>query len=212
MKNRGFTVLEVLVAIMIMGVLSSLTYQAYFRSNRSIKEGERRADQLVASIQFIELVSMELEGLLYDHPAQFKSDKISFKVRNGMVFEDVEVVQSEPDSAHFSRKASGDSQPKMIREYLGQVGFKFWDGANWLTEWNNENLPVSVCVSVTPEGKIPSKMEPFSLTVDIPCARHCKNLMTRNTEGNQEVLHLKSLEDDSGVEENAQHGNGAIQI
>ena len=168
MKSRGFTLLEVLMAIGLFGTVTGLAWTAYNRTMSAHHQGEARVERLLVSMRSLEEIGRLFPAMNPDRAWEFSNDRVHFSIETGSKAGDVEIYQSPNDVDSWVYKVSLEDQPVIEQSRDGQIRFQFLDINTWMSEWENTQVPRAVSISVVPAKSRSIAMEPFQLVVNLP--------------------------------------------
>lgn len=170
-KQRGFTLIEVMIAMMIFAMLSLLAYQILSASVKTSSVVEERTIKLLQIQRTFAQMERDLtqiilrrenavEPILYSTPGLLKFTTLdSMNSLQVMSASDLQEVTWQFSDASLTRSSrtlpSGIEKATdviMLREGVTSFGLRFYEG-DWKTEWKGiDTLPAGVEVTIEVEG------------------------------------------------------------
>ncbi len=166
-RQKGFTLIEVLTAIAILGILTGFLFEAYQRTSSGVRKGQARTTQMSNAIRFIESAGKEFKRLAGEFPVNLTAQSAEFTTRHGMSMRKTRIVSTD---GKVTLSMSGANGSRTIEsEFNGSIDMRFWDGNQWFAEWNNRKAPPqAVSIKLLPVARRQITPEPFTLNIGIP--------------------------------------------
>lgn len=168
LANKGFTLIEILVAMTILAIVMSILYGTFSTSSANAKVIEERADELSSLTGAIDVLSQEVRGAFISSDAvsemfSGKKEEIGFTAATPFVKDDEPAVQRLSylfDGEKLVRKTFKEGQEaevkreSLILEGASESSFSFFNGKEWAAEWPAGNsLPYGIKVAFSYKGK-----------------------------------------------------------
>lgn len=168
MRNRrGFTLIEILVAMTILATVMSILYSTFSTSSANAKIIEERADDLSSLTGALDIISQEVRGAYTgtenSQPAiTGKKDLVTFTTLTPFVKDDepaVQMVSYAFDNGKLTRKTfqgigTEAKSESVLLEGIKDPSFSFFNGKEWVEEWpSGSNLPFGVKVAFSYKGR-----------------------------------------------------------
>lgn len=176
--NRGFTLIEMIVAVAIVGIIAAVVYSSLWGVTRTIEDAREKMELHQAARYILWRMSEEISNAFINE-------------RNSFTGSDAESNDYDSDSISFisTSKASGPEQhgtcsieyyiveetlfksvdgiPSTIIEDADGLDLSYFDGADWREDWDHleDRLPKMIEVNLWLKG------EPFSVTVSVPLTK-----------------------------------------
>jgi prepilin-type N-terminal cleavage/methylation domain-containing protein len=168
MKQRGFTLIEILTVIAVLGILLVLLWDAYLKTMDAQRTGEIRLEYVQKSMRFIEELTREFQRLASDRPAKFSRNGADFTTRRENSFMHTTISTESPTIIRISVfDGSGKKIESQDVQFAGTIQLAYWSGAAWLDTWNEADLPQAISVRVLPELKRHVAFEPLEVAFNI---------------------------------------------
>ncbi|MBN1552519.1 prepilin-type N-terminal cleavage/methylation domain-containing protein [bacterium] len=169
MMHRGFTLIEVLVAIVLIGVVTGLIWQGYYQTHQAYDRAETRVDDLQTSIFFAELLQSLILRIPEADIDQLAHSSMKFNFIEGGLPVEASILNRQNSPAASSiveiRMADGNIQRTV---YAGDVSFRYLDGQAWRDDWSKNDPPLAIALTLAPEPGGEIIMKPYSLSVNLP--------------------------------------------
>lgn len=166
--GRGFTLIEILVAMTILATVMSILYSAFSASSANAKIVEEKADGLSSLAGALDTFSHEIRGGYF--PSEGFSEGFAGK-KEAVAFTAVTpfIKEGEPRVQRVSYLFENDKLVRktmrpgretevkgefMLLEGIKEPSFSFFDGKDWVDEWPREKrLPAGVRIVFTYKGR-----------------------------------------------------------
>jgi prepilin-type N-terminal cleavage/methylation domain-containing protein len=167
MEKRGFTLIEILIVLVIMGILIGLIWTAYAKANMAMKTGERRIDEMIASIEVIETVRDSLKTSVASLPFSFASDGIIFVSRRNDSNCTVSLKRETMNVWKLRFIDSNDTllQPEKI--FKAKLSLQFRKSDVWIDEWHEAEFPDFISLNVFPQDASQQNAAPYHTIIQI---------------------------------------------
>ncbi len=168
MKSRGFTLLELLMTIAILGVVISLLWRAYLETERMRETALAKTDGITAVIGAAETLTALFRSLQPGDDSVLGSDSAEF---SGFLRGAYGRVSIRPDVAGPHRTAlnyRSEERPDFDTQLQVSVRFRYWNGESWMDSWSGSGLPEAVVIEMRPDVRRQSADEPYRICVNIP--------------------------------------------
>ncbi|MBN1298022.1 prepilin-type N-terminal cleavage/methylation domain-containing protein [bacterium] len=166
-KNKGFTVLELVIAIAVLGLVLGMMFESYARTNKIKTTGENKLEYIREMLPIIELLSSDFRRLTAEHPVRFDGNTGSFWVRREMKTSRVTISGLSQQACVISHDNSASGEP-VSRSYPGNLIIEFWNGSNWSNQWQEDSPPKIARITIADAEFAKRSVDPFSLLVSIP--------------------------------------------
>ncbi|GEM_PF-5823645 len=166
-SSKGFTLLEILTVIAILGVIVSLLFGLLSRFIRISRTGDTRLQCVDASVRLLDLTASDLMRLAPEYPITLLKDECVFTVRRGRTMEDVRIRSNADSTSSYIRKPNAP-EPSIEKSFPCSITFAFMQGTEWTDRWESERPPAAVRMTVHPKTSGSVVMQPFVLTMDVP--------------------------------------------
>jgi|Deesub1362B_J571_1020462.scaffolds.fasta_scaffold00082_20 general secretion pathway protein J len=172
MKQKGFTLLELLIAISLVAVVLGAIYSTFFLSERAISAYKGYAIRLYEARRVLDLLSKELKSTIYN----IKDKRTAFVVKDRDIYgrqaseiEFITVASPEgPYRVSYYVKEDRDSNMLMKRlihlngnqmeviacRDIESFSVKVYDGKRWYAQWSPENRSLPKKIELTLEIKV----------------------------------------------------------
>ncbi len=172
MKQKGFTLLELLIAISLVAVVLGAIYSTFFLSERAISAYKGYAIRLYEARRVLDLLSKELKSTIYN----IKDKRTAFVVKDRDIYgrqaseiEFTTVASPEgPYRVSYYVKEDRDSNMLMKRlihlngnqmeviacRDIESFSVKVYDGKRWYAHWSAEKLSLPKKIELTLEIKV----------------------------------------------------------
>lgn len=166
-SSRGFTLLEILTVIAILGMIVSLLFGLLSRFVRISRTGDTRLHGVDASVRLLDLTASDLMRLAPEYPIQFSTHECAFTVRRGRIMQEVRIHSNADSTSSYLRKPN-DREPAVERSFPCSITFAYLRGSDWIERWESDRPPAAVRMTVSPKPSGSVVLQPFVLTVDVP--------------------------------------------
>jgi len=183
-KPRGFTLVEILIALAIMAMIVASTFTIFRSASKSWQKGETRSQRYQNARNAVSRISAEISQAVINSNAlcKFTGDKnkigfISFVSTDSGVFELSEVEYWLDDAKRLLMR-DDDVEPDydfgtydnsdILSDNISQLEFLYFDGLTWLDAWNSDeasgiSLPKAVKIKIRVEDKKAKEGETFEV-------------------------------------------------
>ncbi len=170
--DKGFTLLEVLIAITLFGLMLGLVFSTLHMAARAWEAGEPRASALSGRMVVERFFRNQLasaqswSGDRDRMPIEGNSDSISFTAflpfQAGLrgpqrmtvaLKDDVLEVQVTPVWREMSSAGSG-TPPLVLLDHVQAVQFRYYSDESWHDSWEKKDLPGLVSISLETQGGV----------------------------------------------------------
>jgi prepilin-type N-terminal cleavage/methylation domain-containing protein len=149
MYNRGFTVLEMMVALALVIVLTGLVFNTVMTTRQAVTRVEDVSDNAVNAAAFFSESGKLLRNIRIDQPFVFERNALRFQ----STFQGVDVeVFSGIEVTDQTSVVKVNGVTKAL--FFGNVEFGFLnENDEWRENWDEEHLPVSVVCALISSTK-----------------------------------------------------------
>jgi len=156
MKNKAFTLVEILIALAILAMIVASTFTIFRSSAKSWQKGEKRSQRYHNARIAIGKMSMEISQAVIgeNSVAKFIGDKeevsfISFVSTAAEVFEVAEIeywLDNENDFIMRNEDVDPDydflsqDYSDILAEGISELEFSYYDGLDWSDAWDSESV------------------------------------------------------------------------
>lgn len=158
---RGFTLVEVLIALGILTIVMTILYSTFSASSVTAELVEERADELASLTGALDTIGQEIRGAFEWSPGQ--KSRITFTTMTSLREDPspgIQTVSYEFDQDRLTRtvlRTGLDGRPPRTFVLLDGVrdpAFSFFDGRQWRDDWPaTGRLPAGVRVSFSYKGR-----------------------------------------------------------
>ncbi len=173
--DKGFTLVEILVAMTILATVMSILYSTFSTSSANAKIIEERADDLSSLTGALDIISQEVRGAYTgtenSQPAIIgKKDLVTFTTLTPFVKDDepaVQMVSYAFDNGKLTRKTfqgigTETKSESVLLEGIKEPSFSFFNGKEWLEEWpSGSNLPFGLKVAFSYKSRDAATVVPI---------------------------------------------------
>ncbi len=183
-RLKGFTLVEVLIALAIMAMIVASTFTIFRSASKSWQKGEARSQRYQNARNAVSRSSAEISQAVINSNVlcKFMGDKnkisfISFVSTDSGVFE-LSEVEYWLDGAKRLLMRNDDVEPDydfgtydhsdILSDNVSQLEFSYFDGLVWLDAWNSDEasgvgLPKAVKIKIRVEDKKAKEGETFEV-------------------------------------------------
>lgn len=165
--TKGFTLIEILVAMTILATVMSILYSTFSTSSANAKIIEERADDLSSLTGALDIVSQEVRGAYTGTEGSQpvltgKKDLFRFTTLTPFVKDNepaVQMVSYTFEDGKLTRKTfqgigTEAKSESVLLEGVKEPSFSFFNGKEWVEEWpSGSNLPFGVKVVFSYKGR-----------------------------------------------------------
>jgi len=181
---KGFTLVEVLIALAILAMIVASTFTIFRSASKSWQKGETRSERYQNARSAISRINSEIsQAVINSNPlCKFTGDKnkagfVSFVSAESGVFE-LSEVEFWLDGAKRFLMRNDDLDPDydfttydhsdILSENVSELEFSYFDGAVWADTWNSDSalgigLPKAVKIKIRVEDKKAREGETFEV-------------------------------------------------
>ena len=167
MNQRGFTVIELLVSLTVIGVIMSLLIGSMVSTRKVTRESELRADAFTSVTRSMDLLRNSVQTMVPDQSARFDSSSLKFSYRKAGETHNVQVEQQGDGFKLNDSAQSGFLFP-------GSLSFRYLVGQEWLEQLTGNQQPLAVAIS----AQYPESTVDYELVINVLFA---SNTPTENT-------------------------------
>jgi general secretion pathway protein J len=183
-ESRGFTLVEVLIALAILAMIVVSTFTIFRSASKSWQKGETRSERYQNARNAIHKISTEINQAVINPNSlcKFTGDKnkvsfISFVSTESGVFE-LSEIEYWLDGAKKLLMRNDDVDPDydfttydhsdVLSENVSELEFSYFDGTVWLDIWNSDQalgvgLPKAVKIKIKVDDKKSKEGEIFGV-------------------------------------------------
>lgn len=184
MNKKGFTLVEILIALAILAMIVASTFTIFRSASKSWQKGEARSERYQNARSAISRISAEIsQAVINSNPlCKFTGTKdkvsfFSFVSTDSGVFELCEIVywldsakkvlmrndEIDPDY-DFTTYSHSDA----LSDNVSELEFSYFDGTSWSDTWNSDQtsgsgLPKAVKIKIRVEDKKAKEGETFEV-------------------------------------------------
>ncbi|MDO8603130.1 MAG: type II secretion system protein GspJ [Candidatus Omnitrophota bacterium] len=183
-RLKGFTLVEILIALAIMAMIVASTFTIFSSASKSWQKGETRSQRYQNARNAISRISAEISQAVINNNAlcKFTGDKnkigfVSFVSTDSGVFELSEVeywldgarkLLMRNDEADPDYDFSTYDHSDILSDNVSELEFLYFDGLEWLDAWNSDGvsgvgLPKAVEIKIRVEDKKAKEGETFKV-------------------------------------------------
>jgi len=190
-KPKGFTLVEVLIALAIMAMIVASTFTIFRSASKSWQKGEARSQRYQNARNAVSRIGAEISQAVINSNAlcKFTGDKnkisfISFVSTDSGVFE-LSEVEYWLDGAKRLLMRNDEVEPDydfgtydhsdILSDNISELEFSYFDGLAWLDVWNSDEaseigLPKAVKIKIRVEDKRAKEGETFEVVARLRTA------------------------------------------
>lgn len=184
MNARGFTVIEVLVVLVIVGVVFGLTLQSLSETRHLTRTSDQLADELMVATRIMSLLDQCVPLMNpRDDQRLCRADALHFVYTQND--KDVQVNISR-DGDTVVLKLSGRPDLRMP----GQMAFRYLD-QEWTDSLDSTIVPRAVAVLIRPEPV--TENEPYEMVINVPAGNFRVSAFSSGSESSDNEEQLGNL-------------------
>ena len=183
-RPKGFTLVEILIALAIMAMIVASTFTIFRSASKSWQKGETRSQRYQNARNAVSRMSAEISQAVINSNVlcKFTGDKnkisfVSFVSTDSGVFE-LSEVEYWLDGAKRLLMRNDDVEPDydfgtydhsdILSDNVSELEFLYFDGSAWLDAWNSDEtlgigLPKAVKIKIRVEDKKAKEGETFEV-------------------------------------------------
>ena len=168
MKSKGFTLLEMLVSIAILGIIISLIWKAYLQTEMMRDTTEAKSDQISAVISAVDMLSAAFQALEPTTVINLDSTLAEFQSYFHGEYGSFQVESAHTDHFRTFIRFRSKENSNFERVFPIALTMKYWDGQTWLPSWQRTDIPVAVVFELKPEPINTYQANPYRICIAIP--------------------------------------------
>ena len=169
MNQRGFTVIELLVSLTIIGVIMSLLIGSMVSTRKFTRESELRADAFTSVTRSMDVLRNSIQTMIPNQETRLDFDSLKFNYRKSG---EIQTLQVEKQDDGFKIHDSGRS----VFLFPGNLSFRYLVGEVWLDQLEGNQLPFAVAVS----AQYPGSSVDYELVINLLTAPKTPDLLLPN--------------------------------
>lgn len=184
-RLKGFTLVEILIALAILAMITASTFTIFRSASKSWQKGEARSERYQNARNAISKISTEISQAVINSNClcKFIGDKnkvsfVSFVSADSGIFELSEVqywldntkkllMRSDETNPDYDFATNGHSD--ILSDNISELEFLYFDGLTWQDAWGSDEascavLPKAVRIKIKVEDKKAKEGETFEIT------------------------------------------------
>ena len=179
--NRGFTLIELMIASMILSIIISAVYYTYRTAMDSYQRAQNQAELFQNAQASVESLGNDLRGAFKQfvatkgkldivtsfnrsHPPDkdYGFTEVKYYYADGLTREEEPLVQGEVEVKPV---------PEMIAPWVSKIEFDYSDGQSWYDSWDSsilKSMPAAVRVTLEITGQDPKYPQHNKFSTIIP--------------------------------------------
>jgi len=156
MRNKGFTLIEIMVSTVIIFVTMSLIYFTYFNLEKTYLSLSENLKISEIRLNFLNSLKENLKNIIEGEKSfEFNPDSISFEATSNYspyLFKyTYYTFETDKGFDLVEERVNLFTEEKIIFPVLKNLygmNFLFFDGENWIDKWDKEKIPVGIKMEI----------------------------------------------------------------
>ncbi len=157
--NKGFTLIEIMVSLVIISLTFILGYRTYFTIQKNITEVEKSIRETKILFNFLNCFKAEINGICGIENLNFEKKKISFLTLLPDLYYPVEVeyivenIENGEKLIRIQRNILNNYEFKISILKCESINFSFFVEGEWKEEIEKDNYPNGIAIEINYLGK-----------------------------------------------------------
>jgi len=162
-KNQyGFTLIEVIITLVITCVIVFMIYKTFYTSYKISSEIDNYLESTQTIFNFLQKFNLEVSGIIPEKEEFIGlSDNLQFLYKRSDFLYPVEVSYLIKNSSDGYKELwkyqkdllSGYTFSFPVFSSANDIYFSFFDGSQWVEEWEKEELPFAIALNIKINGE-----------------------------------------------------------